>query len=599
MNHRLCFASRRAILCSLALTISAVANANAGNTALVVSGAPREPITNGASYYYTSANGTFTVSEPFNTGLRVVFDGTNGQDHWDFTFTPVPLTPVAVGTYENTFRFGGPLTGTLDIAGFFIGCNQCHGRFVVHELVRELDGVVSAFHISFEESCYAAYPPLVGEILYNSSAPLPPLTRITNLDLTTFGTKGQPFKFQLTSSAHLPVYSATGLPPGLMLNFSTGEISGTPTSEGVFSVPFTVMDATNNTSASATLNITVDPPSRSHGLYTALNIIGEPGEYITKGIDSFVSSNDQFFLIFPDISGVDVQTIRSRAPVHDWHVRLGLPNNQPLVPGTYVRPIRNGFNEPGLSLDGPDRGGSNDDTGSFEILEYDYKASHLHATFEYHVEDQPTAARGTVWVRASNAITSFPQARAFAGTPFTYQIVANNAPNSFTAENLPPGLSLDSSTGIISGTPQVPNRYLVNIRAINGDRVATDKISIYVFPAAPSAPQPPPVLTISVSPAQIHEGGTAHITVSTSGPRNFDLLPRYQVIRKKSTAGDFTLSAGSFSIAAGQTTSTIDLTALTDTIQEKTESVTIKLQRGPGYKIAPGSRVTVTILDGP
>ncbi len=52
-------------------------------------------------------------------------------------------------------------------------------------------------------------------------------------------------------------------------------------------------------------------------------------------------------------------------------------------------------------------------------------------------------------------------------TSFSYQITATNNPTSFSATNLAPGLSLNSSTGVISGTPNTPGVYVVPIIATN------------------------------------------------------------------------------------------------------------------------------------
>ena len=59
----------------------------------------------------------------------------------------------------------------------------------------------------------------------------------------------QPYTFSVTSTA--------GMPPGLLLNSSTGAISGTPTTAGTFPVTFLATDADGRTS-SATINIIVN-----------------------------------------------------------------------------------------------------------------------------------------------------------------------------------------------------------------------------------------------------------------------------------------------------------------------------------------------------
>ncbi|MEY2484593.1 MAG: hypothetical protein QOH39_241 [Verrucomicrobiota bacterium] len=81
---------------------------------------------------------------------------------------------LEVADYENCQRFPSETAGGVDIDGFGIGCDPHSGSFIVHELVRALDGVVEAFHISFQQICLGNYPPLGGEIFYNSSHMLPP-----------------------------------------------------------------------------------------------------------------------------------------------------------------------------------------------------------------------------------------------------------------------------------------------------------------------------------------------------------------------------------------------------------------------------------------
>ena len=50
-------------------------------------------------------------------------------------------------------------------------------------------------------------------------------------------------------------------------------------------------------------------------------------------------------------------------------------------------------------------------------------------------------------------ITSATSASGIAGSAFSYQITASNSPTSYGATGLPPGLTVNTSTGLISGTP--------------------------------------------------------------------------------------------------------------------------------------------------
>jgi len=64
-------------------------------------------------------------------------------------------------------------------------------------------------------------------------------------------------------------------------------------------------------------------------------------------------------------------------------------------------------------------------------------------------------------------INSLLAKSATVGTPFTYQIEASNTPESYTATNLPAGLTLNSITGAITGTPISAGTTTVTIGAIN------------------------------------------------------------------------------------------------------------------------------------
>jgi uncharacterized repeat protein (TIGR03803 family) len=67
------------------------------------------------------------------------------------------------------------------------------------------------------------------------------------------------------------------------------------------------------------------------------------------------------------------------------------------------------------------------------------------------------------------------------GEPFTYQIsAASNAPPSYSATNLPTGLSVDAMTGLISGTPTAIGATSVTIGAANAGGAGSATLVITV-----------------------------------------------------------------------------------------------------------------------
>jgi C1A family cysteine protease len=66
------------------------------------------------------------------------------------------------------------------------------------------------------------------------------------------------------------------------------------------------------------------------------------------------------------------------------------------------------------------------------------------------------------------------------GAPFSYQILANDSPTSYSASGLPSGLTINPTTGLISGTPTTSGVFNVTINAINANGTGSSNMTITI-----------------------------------------------------------------------------------------------------------------------
>jgi len=95
-------------------------------------------------------------------------------------------------------------------------------------------------------------------------------------------------------------------------------------------------------------------------------------------------------------------------------------------------------------------------------------------------------------------ITSPLAAAGSVGAAFSYQIAASGSPTAYAAAGLPAGLSINTSTGLVSGTPQAAGTSNVTVIAANssGAGTATLVLTVGTGPA-------PGGVTITLTPEQV------------------------------------------------------------------------------------------------
>jgi hypothetical protein len=91
-------------------------------------------------------------------------------------------------------------------------------------------------------------------------------------------------------------------------------------------------------------------------------------------------------------------------------------------------------------------------------------------------------------LHAPPAITSPTTATGTDGSAFTYQITASHNPASYGASGLPPGLEINTGSGVISGTPTEIGIYETSLTATNANGTGNAGLTITVLPPPPATP---------------------------------------------------------------------------------------------------------------
>jgi hypothetical protein len=127
-----------------------------------------------------------------------------------------------------------------------------------------------------------------------------------------------------------------------------------------------------------------------------------------------------------------------------------------------------------------------------------------------------TNTNGTITVvPAIPVITSSTTATGRVGVAFSYQITASNNPTSFNATGLPAGLSVNTATGLISGTPSVAIVSTVTLSAINSGGTGTRNLILTILP------QTPVITSSAAATGQINVAFSYQIA-ATNNPTSFN-----------------------------------------------------------------------------
>ena len=185
-----------------------------------------------------------------------------------------------------------------------------------------------------------------------------------------------------------------------------------------------------------------------------------------------------------------------------------------------------------------------------------------YSPFEFQVFGIPGAGAGG----ALPAITSGTAATASQNSQFSYQVTATNSPSSYNAAGLPAGLTINNSSGIISGTPTAQGTSNVTISAINayGSGSATLVITVEAPPTTPPTITSPLTATATLlSPFsyQVTATKNPYGYAATGLPDGLSLNPITGLITGSSNAaGTYNVGLTATNSIGTSTTATLVLT---------------------------------------
>jgi YVTN family beta-propeller protein len=266
------------------------------------------------------------------------------------------------------------------------------------------------------------------------------------------GTVGDALSYQVAATNNPDTYAASGLPSGLVINGSTGFISGIPTASGTFDAGVAATNAYGTGSASLYFLIAGSGtvPSGAIPAITpaALTLTGTVGKTFSHQIAATNRPTSYAGAGLP--SGLAINRL------------TGLVSGTPAVSGTFVAAL---------------------------TAANVYGSGTASRTLVIAAITSGTGGGGAVV--ALPEITSALGVTGTVGQPLAYQLAATGTPTAYataTGSALPPGFALNASTGLVSGTPSAAGVFETAFRAANSAGAgAAAEVTFTIAPATPAA----------------------------------------------------------------------------------------------------------------
>ncbi|WP_410816491.1 putative Ig domain-containing protein [Micromonospora sp. 050-3] len=426
---------------------------DASTTSRVISG-----LTVGANY-------TFTVAAVNSIGTSATSPASTAVVPYAVPGAPT-ITAASAGDSSATLTWTAPNANSSPITSYVVtpyinGVAQTPQTFASAATTQTVTGLTPGTAYTFTvtaRNAGGAGPP---------SAQSAPVTPNASPSLANppppAGEVSVPYSNQLTVIGGTAPFawsiSAGSLPPGVNLNASTGLLSGTPTTAGTFGFTVRVLDASGQAATQA-LSIVIaplptltfpPPPQGQVGIAynTQLTVNGGTGPFVWS-----VSAG-------------------SLPPGVTLNASTGLLSGTPTLGGNY----------------------------SFTVRVVD--------TF-----GQAAIRTVSLGITASPTLTFPPPPPGQVGIPYSNQLTVNGGTAPFvwsvSAGTLPPGLTLNASTGLLSGTPTTAGSSSFTVRVVDAaGQQATQPVTLVITTG--------PLVVVKTSNVNtVAAGGTVNYTISAT-----------------------------------------------------------------------------------
>lgn len=501
-------------------------------------------------------SGTPTTVGVTNVTLQA-FNASGSGSSFNLEITINPIAPVITSSLSVSGVVNQPfayqITADNDPTTFdALGLSSITGLTIDTDtgLISGTPTVTGSFDVAIEATNSAGTDQQILTITI-ATAPVTPV--ITSSNSVTGQVGVNTFSYQITATNSPTSFGVAGLGAigGLSFNPSTGLITGTPLTSGVFTLTVSASNAqgAGNLAVTVTINdasgnspvpviISSQAASGVQGSSFSYQIVATnlPTSYSVTGLDPItglaIDANTGLISGTPTVAGeflVILNATNAAGTSADTPLTISIDSGAPVIdsaltamgevglPFSYFITATNSptsYNAADLA----NIGGLSIDTATGEI-----SGSPLNSG-SFDVQISATNANGSdvrtlvINISPSGApvITSSLLVVGQQGQPFSYSITATNNPTSFSAIGLGvvTGLSLNSS-GVISGTPTKFGIFTVTVTASNSSGISAP-VDVIFYINQSDGSDPVPVITSSPTSSGVN-GSPFNYTITALG----------------------------------------------------------------------------------